>query len=70
VRADSMLPMPSLEANPSCRCGSDSFPATVRAPSPGAYFGAVIIGKSSVRNGVRGRPFLEQTLQTGFSAQA
>ena len=33
-------------------------------------FGAVIIGKSSVRKGVTGRPFIVVRLQTGLSAQA
>jgi hypothetical protein len=34
------------------------------------FLGFVVISKSSVRNGVTGRPSVEKRLQTGLSAQA
>ena len=39
-------------------------------PRSAQYAVAVRPGKSSVRNGVSGRPFAENILQTGLSAQA
>jgi hypothetical protein len=44
--------------------------SSCQLPTETPFFGLVLNSKSSVRNGVTGRPSLENKLQMGLSAQA